>query len=166
MRTMAMGVVSKNKIISLSYIIRSADGDVLEYQDLPVSYLQGGESEMLPVIEEALEGREVGERVKVCLSADEAFGRHDPSLQFSDDLDSIPEEFRKLGAEFEAVNENGEVMQFSVVEINESQLVIDGNHPLAGRNLEFDITITGVREPTTEELIDFHISEHTPQTLQ
>ena len=163
---MHISTVGKNKIISLAYIIRNDLGEVLEYQDLPVSYLQGGDSDMFPQIEAALEGHQVGERVKIRLSAEEAFGPHDPNLTFIDDVENVPEEFRHLGAEFEAENEDGEVMQFCVIEINDGQLTIDANHPLAGENLEFEITITGVREPTAEEIIDAHIDESTPTTLQ
>jgi len=159
-------VVSDNKVVSLSYIVRNEDGDVLDYRDLPISYLQGVDSEMFPKIESALAGRRVGDKVQVKLSAEEAFGQRDPSLTFIEELENIPEEFRELGAEFEAEADNGEVLQFQVTDISNGKLTIDANHPLSGQNLEFDITITGVREPTTEELIDIHLDDGTPLTVQ
>lgn len=159
-------VVSDNKVVSLSYIVRNDDGDVLDYRDLPISYLQGVDSEMFPKIERALAGRRVGDKVQVKLSAEEAFGHRDPSLTFIEELENIPEEFRELGAEFEAEADNGEVLQFQVTDISDGKLTIDANHPLSGQNLEFDITITGVREPTVEELIDVHLDDGTPLTVQ
>lgn len=166
MSVVPKSVVSDNKVVSLAYIVRNEEGDVLDYRDLPISYLQGVDSEMFPKIERALAGRRVGDKVQVKLSAEEAFGQRDPGLTFIEDMENIPEEFRELGAEFEAEGDNGEVLQFQVTDIFDGKLTIDANHPLSGQNLEFDITITGVREPTTEELIDAHLDEDTPQTIQ
>ncbi len=144
--------VAKNKVIYLTYSILDDSGSVFEQSDVPVGYIHGAGSELFVQVEEALDGKAVGERVEVTLSAEEGFGPHRPELTFTDDVDNVPPEFRHIGAEVEFENERGEAMQFRVTRIEDGKLTIDANHPLAGKTVTFVVDVAGVREATPEEV--------------
>ncbi len=144
--------VTKNKVVSINYVLRNENGDIFEYRDLPISYLHGCGSDLFPKIEGALEGRKIGDRVVVQLSPEEAFGEHDPKLTFTDDIDNVPPELRRIGTEFEAQNAKGESMTFVVTRIENGKLTVDANHPLAGQTVTFEVTVADIRDATTEEV--------------
>ncbi|MBE9515753.1 MAG: peptidylprolyl isomerase, partial [Proteobacteria bacterium] len=91
---------------------------------------------------------------EVTLTPAEGFGEHDADLTFTDSLDNVPAEIRKLGQEVEAQNENGEIKKFVVTEINTeaNTLTVDGNHPMAGQTVQFKVTVKEIRDATPEEL--------------
>jgi FKBP-type peptidyl-prolyl cis-trans isomerase SlyD len=149
---MSKPTVARNKVVSLTYVLRNQAGDIFEYRDLPVAYVHGAGSELFPRIEQALEGRTMGERVEVKLAPAEAFGMPDPKLAFTDDLENVPTELRRLGLEFEAQNAKGETIMFRVTQINGDKLTVDANHPLAGQTVTFEVTVADIRDATAEEL--------------
>lgn len=144
-------VVTKDKVVSLSYTLRDERGEIFEHTDLPISYLHGSGQDLFDKIERALEGLSVGDSVEVELSPQEGFGEHDPDLTFTDDIDNVPPEFRRLGAEVEAENAQGDAMRFVVTAMENGKLTIDANHPLAGQTVRFDVTIRAIRDATPEE---------------
>jgi len=144
--------VSRDKVVSVSYVLRNARGEVYEIRDLPVEYLHGSGADLFPRIEEALDGKSVGDLVSISLTPDEAFGERDPGLSFTDDLDHVPEELRRIGAQFEAKNSRGESRTFVVTHIADGKLTVDANHPLAGQTVTFDVTVRDVREATPQEV--------------
>lgn len=139
-------------MVSFTYVIRDHTGAICEYRDLPVAYIHGEQSPLFPQIERALEGRTVGYRAVVTLSAQEAFGEHDPSLTFTDALNNVPEELHYVGAEFEAENAQGDRRQFRVTKIEDGRLTVDANHPLAGKSLTYEVTVVGIRKASDDEL--------------
>lgn len=145
-------VVGKQKVVSITYSIVSDSGEVLEQSDIPVSYAHGGVNQMFPDVEAALEGRAVGDSIQVVLPPEKAFGEHDPSLTFVDDIDNVPPEFRHVGAEVEMRNDQGETRSFLVSKIEEGKLTVDGNHPFAGKTLTYAVTINDIRDATDEEM--------------
>ncbi len=146
--------VGPNKVVSITYRILDEDGTLLEQVDLPVSYVHGGRSNLIEKVERALDGHAVGDEVEVTLTPTEGFGEHDPSLTYTDDLENVPEQFRKVGAQVEMQNDRGEVKTFVVSRIENGKLTVDGNHPLAGKHLKFILKIDAVRDATEEELRD------------
>lgn len=144
--------VQKNKVVTVTYVLRKQDGQIYEYNDMGVTYLHGTDGPLFPKIEAALEGRVAGDTVSVQLSPGEGFGPHDPNLTFTDDIDNVPPEFRRLGAEVDAQNESGETLHFVVTRIADGRLTVDANHPLAGQTVDFDVTVRDVRDATPEEL--------------
>ncbi len=149
---MSDAVVGKQKVVSITYSIVSDSGEVLEQSDIPVSYAHGGVNQMFPDVEAALEGRAVGDSIQVVLPPEKAFGEHDPSLTFVDDIDNVPPEFRHVGAEVEMRNDQGETRSFLVSKIEEGKLTVDGNHPFAGKTLTYAVTINDIRDATDEEM--------------
>jgi len=147
-------VVTKNKVISLIYVVRNEKGEIFEYRDLPVSYVHGSGADLFPKIEQALEGRAVGDRVAVQLTPADAFGDRDPKLTFTDDIENAPPELRRVGAEFEAQNAKGESILLTVTRIEGDRITVDANHPLAGQNISFEVTVQDIRDATPEEIRD------------
>jgi FKBP-type peptidyl-prolyl cis-trans isomerase SlyD len=145
-------VVAKNKVVSLIYVVRNEKGEIFEYRDLPVSYVHGSGTDLFPKIEQALEGRAVGDRVAVQLTPADAFGDRDPKLSFTDDIENAPPELRRIGAEFEAQNAKGESIVLTVTRIEGDKITVDANHPLAGQNISFEVTVQDIRDATPEEI--------------
>ena len=144
--------IAKNKFVSLPYPITDEADEIVERIDLPVPLILGHNSQLIEKIEKALIGKTTGDNVIVKLSAEEGFGPHLPELTFTDDLDNVPEEFRRIGAEVHMQNDQGEVKEFRVTKIENGKLTVDGNHPFAGQAITYNITINEVREPTAEEM--------------
>ncbi|MGB5305084.1 MAG: peptidylprolyl isomerase, partial [Gammaproteobacteria bacterium] len=90
--------------------------------------------------------------IAVLLTPDEAFGAHDPDLTFTDDIENVPMEFRHIGAEVEMMNDKGDSRQFVVTRIENGKLTVDGNHPMAGKVITFNIKVTDIRDATPEEI--------------
>ena len=114
--------------------------------------VQGDNGPLFEKIEQALEGRQVGNRVEVTLSPRDGFGEHKPELAFTDDIGNVPPEHRALGSEVMFQNERGEEMQLRVTRIENGKLTVDGNHPLAGQTVKFVVTIVGMRPATLDEI--------------
>ncbi|HIP52785.1 MAG TPA: peptidylprolyl isomerase [Chromatiales bacterium] len=143
--------IKTGKFVSLTYTIADEEGNVLEQNDLPVSYIHGGEMELIGGMEKAVAGKKAGDVVEVIVPPERGFGDHDPTLTFTDDLENVPEQFRFVGAEVQMQNENGESKSFIVTRIENGKLTIDGNHPLAGKTLKVRVKILEVRDATKED---------------
>jgi FKBP-type peptidyl-prolyl cis-trans isomerase SlyD len=144
--------VANNKVVSVTYYITGEDGEVVERIDLPVSFLYGESSGLFSKVEQELNGRSIGDDLKVELAPADGFGDWNPELTFSDSIENVPPEYQKLGAEAEFSNESGEVRKFVVTHIDSGTITLDGNHPFAGKTLSFNLKITDIREPTSDEL--------------
>jgi FKBP-type peptidyl-prolyl cis-trans isomerase SlyD len=158
----SQAVVSRNKVVSVTYTLRNQHGELFEQRDLPVSYLHGSGADLFPEIEQALNGKPVGARVTITLGPEQAFGAHDPKLAFTDDIENVPPELRRLGAEFEAENAKGEARLFVVTRIENGKLTVDANHPLAGQTVTFDVTVVAIRDATQAEISSGRPSDSQP----
>lgn len=139
-----MNTIKAGSNVTVTFAIRSPAGEIIEYNDTPANYVHGGVSELFPAIEKALDGKKVGDEVKVGIRAEEAFGLHDPSLTFTDDIINAPLEMRFVGAEFAAESASGEALDFRVTKVANGKITIDANHVLAGRDLVFHVTVKEV----------------------
>ncbi|MGI9318896.1 MAG: FKBP-type peptidyl-prolyl cis-trans isomerase [bacterium] len=149
-----METIKNGKLVSISYLIRNTAGEIVEYSDLPVNYIHGSSNDLFDSIEDALEGRVAGEEVTVSLSSDQAFGPHDPTLTFTDDIENVPSEVRYVDAELDAENASGNVLRLRVTKIGNGKITIDANPALAGMDLEFVVTVNSVRTPTEQEFAE------------
>jgi len=149
---MTQQTVGPNKVVYITYSIVDSRDAVVEQHDLPVAYVPGGNSGLLPKIEQALHGRAAGERVEVVLPPEDGFGAHDPALTFTDDIDNVPPQYRHLGAEVEFENGQGETLLFRVAHIEDGKLTVDGNPPHAGETVTCVVNIVDVRDATAAEL--------------
>jgi FKBP-type peptidyl-prolyl cis-trans isomerase SlyD len=149
---MTADTIRNGKIVSLTYTLVNQRGEVFEQSDVPISYLHGHNSGLFDKIERSLEGKQPGDQVQITLTPEEGFGLRDPGLTFTDDVENVPPELRYIGAQLEAQNSKGEVLTFLVTDIQNGKLTVDANHPLAGQTVQFNVTVSSVREPTAEEL--------------
>ena len=149
---MTREVIKPGKFVSLTYTISDSEGQLLEQNDIPVTYVHGGETELIGGMDRAVTGKSVGDRIEMEIPEEEGFGPHDPSLIFTDDLENVPPQFRHLGAEVQMQNESGEARVFYVTQIENGRLTVDGNHPLAGKRLHVSLYIREVRDATIEDM--------------
>lgn len=149
--------VAHNTVVSLSYVLYDAEGGVIEEAQEPLVYLHGGYDGIFPLVEQALEGKAVGEKCQVRLTPADAFGEYDADLVRVEARDRFPAEVA-VGMQFQGESsEQGEVMVYTVTDIADGKVVVDGNHPLAGQTLNFECTVADVRAATQEELSHGHV---------
>lgn len=150
--------IAKDTVVSLRYELSDADGTLLEKTDEPVSYLHGGYDGIFPAVEEAVQGRDVGAQFNITMEPDEAFGEYDHELVRVEPRSLFPEEIA-VGMQFEGGAEDADdedYMLYTVVDVTDDEVTVDGNHPLAGKTLKFVGIVTGVRPATAEELEHGH----------
>ncbi|MDK2125658.1 FKBP-type peptidyl-prolyl cis-trans isomerase [Parachitinimonas caeni] len=149
--------IGKNTVVSLSYEMFDANNELLDRTvDEPMVYLHGGYDGIFPLVEEALQGKKVGEKIDVTMEPEDAFGEYEPELVRKEAKDVFPPEV-EVGMMFEADDpESGEIMIFTVTEMGDNYVTVDGNHPLAGKTVRFVGTVTDVRAASEEELEHGH----------
>ncbi|KAB2321376.1 peptidylprolyl isomerase [Betaproteobacteria bacterium SCN1] len=147
-----MATVTRNKLVFITYSILDARGMVVEQHDIPVGYVHGANSGILPAIEQAVNGRAVGERVEIALSPEEGYGERDESLVYVEAVDNVPPEFRRVGAEVLFQNEAGDTKAFYVTAIEDGKLTLDGNPSLAGQSVTCLVNVVDIRDATPEEI--------------
>jgi FKBP-type peptidyl-prolyl cis-trans isomerase SlyD len=148
--------IQKNTVVSLNFELTDADGAVLEKSDEPVGYLHGGYSGMFEAVEEQLEGLEEGAEVSVTLEPDDAFGEYDESLKREEPRSAFPSNVA-VGMRFEGTGaESGETRVYTITAVQGDRVEVDGNHPYAGKTLDFRCTVLSVRPATSEELTHGH----------
>ena len=146
-------VVSNDVVVSLSYILSVNDDIVDSTIGAPPLTFIHGHSQILPALESRIEGMHVGEHRKVFIPASEAFGDYDPDLTVDLFRDHLPSGFIfKLGGELQIQDTTGRVINGTVVGIGPEKIIIDMNHPLAGKDLTFDATVISLRPATPSEL--------------
>lgn len=162
---MSDDVIREGKVVFMTYSVLDEHERVMGQQDMPTGYVHGAGSGLFEEIEQAMEGRRVGDRVKVSLTPEAAFGVRDPSLVIVEAIQNVPPQLLRLGAEAEFQNEKGEVLTFRVVQIKNGQVTLDGNHPLAGQHATCVVDIVAVRDATPEEMASGFPAEQGPPAL-
>jgi len=151
--------IAKNSVVSLTYQLADAGGEIIEKAGDPISYLHGGYDGIFPAVEEALHGKEVGEKFSVSMEPDDAFGEYEHELVRAEPRNMFPKEVA-VGMQFEGGSEGDDdedFMLYTVTEVSDDEVTVDGNHPLAGKSLVFSGTVTGIRAATAEELTHGHV---------
>ena len=152
--------IEKNTAVTLRFKVSSAEGKVIEESADPMVYLHGGYGNTLPKIEEALEGQLSGYQVVLQLPAKDAFGERDESLLRTLPKTQFPPGV-KVGGQLEGHGDDGRVQIFNVMKIKGDAVLLDGNHPLAGKELRFTLKVMDVRVASEEEIVHQHVhGEH------
>ncbi|MBI2725691.1 MAG: peptidylprolyl isomerase [Polaromonas sp.] len=152
--------IEKNTAVTLQFKVAEANGKTIEESKEPMVYLHGGYGNTLPKIEEALDGREPGYQVVLQLKPEDAFGLRDESLLRTLPKKQFPPGV-KVGGQLEGRGDDGQVQIFNVMKIKGDTVLLDGNHPLAGKELRFTLKVTGVRVASEEEIAHQHVhGEH------
>lgn len=150
--------ISQDTVVSIDYILNDGEGNLLEKSDKDenFAYLHGY-GQLPSKLEEALEGKEPGAKIKVSMTPEEGFGDRDENQIISVSLDRFPEDEEIIeGLQVEAETDHGHQV-FTVIEVQDDSVTLDGNHPYAGVNIDFDVTVTDVRTATKEELDHGHV---------
>jgi FKBP-type peptidyl-prolyl cis-trans isomerase SlyD len=149
--------VKMNTVVTIIYELKDADGNTLEKSNDPIAYLHGGHDNIFPKVEEAIHGKNVGDSVEITLDPADAFGDYDEGLVQIEPLSAFPEKNIKEGMQFEGEDESGEVIIYTVTNIADGKVVVDGNHPWAGQRVLFMATIKDVRDANQEEIEHKHV---------
>jgi FKBP-type peptidyl-prolyl cis-trans isomerase SlyD len=150
--------LTKDKVATVNYTLKNKEGEVIdESNDGSFVYLHGARN-IIPGLENALEGKEAGDKTSVVIEPEDAYGERSleqiqrvPISMFPDDAE-IQE-----GMQFEAASPDGAPVIVTVTAIDGGEVVVDGNHPLAGVQLHFDIEVIEVRDASEEELEHGHV---------
>jgi FKBP-type peptidyl-prolyl cis-trans isomerase SlyD len=147
--------ITKDTVVTLSYRVLDAQGKLLEASEQPMAYLHGGYGNTFEKIETALEGQAAGFATTVELAPADAFGERDEALVQTISKADFPPGV-KVGGTLRGVADDGHERIFTVVKIKGPQVVLDGNHPHAGKTLKFDLKVLEVRAASAEEVAHGH----------
>lgn len=150
--------IEKNKVVSIDYTLKNDAGSVIDSSQgaEPLVYLQGAEN-IIPALEKALEGKVIEDKIQVSIEAVDGYGEYDKEMvqvvqrSMFEGVESI-----EVGMQFQSQTSGG-VQSISIAAVDGDDITIDGNHPLAGERLHFDVTITDVRDATDDELKHGHV---------
>ncbi len=150
--------VEKNKVVSMHYTLRDKGGKVVDQSesDGPLSFIQGI-GNIIPGLERALEGKSIGDKFKITINPEDGYG--DLNLEL---IGKVPRsnfdasEELELGLVFEVTNDQGTYLA-RVVELDDTHVVLDANHPMAGQILYFEIEVVAIRDASLTELSHGHI---------
>lgn len=148
--------IEKDTVVTLRYRVAEPSGKLIEESRTPMVYLHGGYDNTLPKIEAALDGKEPGAEVSLALAPEDAFGQRDETLKRTISKKDFPPGV-KVGGQLEGRTDDGQPHVFHVMKIKGDQVLLDGNHPLAGKELRFNLKVTGVRQATQEEIQHKHV---------
>jgi len=149
---------TKEKVVSIDYTLTDEQGSVIDTSSGrgPLAYLHGA-GNIIPGLENALEGKSAGDTLTVTVPPDQAYGEHDPELVQAVPRDRFPAGSDvRVGTQFQAQTPVGQRI-VTVVGVNNDEVTVDANHPLAGKPLTFDVTVVEVREATADELSHGHV---------
>ena len=156
--------IAKNTVVTVKYSLSDTQGNLIEDGREPMVYLHGGYENTLPKIEEALDGQIKGYDVTIQVEPDDAFGEYDASLVKVEPRNRLPTPL-EVGMQFEGMpdgtDDDEDALIFTVTDIADDKVVLDGNHPLAGTALRFTLHVQDVREASDEEITHGHVhGEH------
>jgi FKBP-type peptidyl-prolyl cis-trans isomerase SlyD len=150
--------IIRNSVVALKYEVFDARGELVERGKSPYYYLHGGYQGIFPRVEEALGGKDVGEKVRVRLGPADAFGERDPALVRVEPRAKFAGK-PKVGMQVRGElpeGQGGHPVAFRVVKVTDAEVTLDGNHPLAGAEIDFRATVLEVRPAAPEEIAHGH----------
>lgn len=153
--------ISKNSVVSIHYTLTDDHQKVLDSSSgkEPLVYLHGS-GNIIPGLEFALEGRKAGDKFKVTVPPEDGYGiRHEKMVHSIAKSDFKEDTKVEVGMQFQVNAPDGPII-LTVAEVKDNEVVVDGNHPLAGMTLHFDVEVSEVRQATHEELSHGHVHGH------
>jgi len=151
--------IERDSVVTIRYEIADSEGKVIDRSDPSLTYLHGGYDGIFPLVEEALHGKAVGDECSVRLEPENAFGEYDAELVRVEPRNLFPATVA-VGMQFEGAPEgsdNDGYIVYTVTDVGDDKVVVDGNHPLAGKALQFGCTVLEIRAATSEELQHGHV---------
>ncbi len=154
-----MSTIEKNSAVYFNYVLKDAEGTVIDQspEGQPLAYLHG-HGNIIPGLEKQLEGKSAGEKLVAVVEPAEAYGEYQ-----QEGIQEVPREnFQgvdniEVGMQFQSQTTDGGMMLVTVKDVTDKIVTVDANHPLAGKQLTFDVEVAEVRSATEEELAHGHI---------
>ena len=145
--------IEDGKFVELTYkVTDKKSGQVLTSVEFPLGYVHGHNEVLAPFVHSRLEGKSAGDVIEVPIDGNLIYGARDESLVFTDRIENVPEEYRKVGTAILMENESGQTRSFLVTRMDDKTLTVDGNNPLCGREVIFTLEVLTVRGATDEEV--------------
>lgn len=146
--------ITKDKVAAIHYTLRDSNGTILDSSEGrdPLYYLHGANN-LIPGMEEGLEGRATGDKLKLDVAPEKGYGKRDPQLVEEVPLRAFGGQPIEVGMQFEA--NDGQVI--TVTNVGPETVTVDANHPLADQSLHFDVEVVEVRDATQDELSHGHV---------
>lgn len=145
--------IEDEKFVELNYrVIDTKTGSVLVTVEYPLAYVHGVNDVMAEEVTKQLYGKKVGDIIEVPVDTTLLYGERDESLVFTDRIENVPEEYREIGMTITMENEKGEMKSFIVTRFDDKTLTVDGNNPLCGREVLFELEVLSIRDATDEEI--------------
>ena len=157
--------IEKDKVVSISYTLKDDDGSIIDSTDGggPLLYIQGYQN-IIPGLERELEGKAKGDTFNISIPAIDGYGEINPNLiQFLPKTRFPDAEELQIGMQFQADSPEG-TMILTILEITDKEVKVDGNHPLAGKELHFEVEVLELRVASDEEIQHGHV--HGPGGVQ
>jgi FKBP-type peptidyl-prolyl cis-trans isomerase SlyD len=151
--------IGKNTVVSIDYTLKDDAGEVLDSSQggEPLTYLHG-HGQIVDGLERALEGKGVGENVKVAVPPKEGYGERNNAKVLKIERSRLPTDVApEVGMQLAAEGPKGEVVPLWVTAIVGEEVTLDGNHPMAGKTLHFTVDVRGVREASKDEMHHGHV---------
>lgn len=150
--------IQDNKVVTLHYTLKDDEGQIIDQSnDGSFAYLHGANN-IIPGLEQALQGKGVDDELSVSVDPKDGYGERKPDMVQIVDRSMFNEgDEINVGMQFHAQSPEGQMIIVTIADIDGDQITIDGNHPLAGVNLNFDVKVVDVRDATTEELDHGHV---------
>jgi FKBP-type peptidyl-prolyl cis-trans isomerase SlyD len=151
--------LQKKKVVTFNYTLKGENGEMLDSTEKggPFSFVTGN-LQVLPGLEDALSSMIIGSKKNIKLAAADAYGEYDEGAVQKVKRNLFPEEAElEIGSSYFAHSPEGQHLQFIVTEIDNDIITVNFNHPLAGKNLEFDVELIDVRDATAEEISHGHV---------
>lgn len=149
--------IEEGRVVQLSYRIVDQNGRVLDERtpEQPYEYIHG-HSQVVPPVERAVHGRTAGFTCEVSVAPRDAYGDYNPGLVIDIPRSNFPSSVEvKVGMKFNTTDPEGRTLAVRVIEAGESVITVDGNHPLAGLDLIFEVKVLNVREASPAEAAQF-----------
>lgn len=149
--------IADNHVVTIHYSVKTSEGDVIDSSDNaePLAFIQGSNF-MIAGLEEALYGRESGDKFELTVAPEKAYGERQEQLIQQVPLSMFEGMDVDVGMSFRATTDHGE-QSVMIVDKDDESVTVDGNHPLSGMTLLFDVSIEDVRDATADELSHGHV---------
>jgi FKBP-type peptidyl-prolyl cis-trans isomerase SlyD len=148
--------ITKDTVVSMNYVLKNEEGKILdESGDDPLVYLHGHKN-IVPGLEKALDGLAVGAKTAASIPPSEGYGEYNPKLKFAVPAKQMGGDIPPVDSLVQLTNQSGQQFVARVMEADAEKVLLDANHPLAGEHLNFEVTITDIREAQPEELAHGH----------
>jgi FKBP-type peptidyl-prolyl cis-trans isomerase SlyD len=152
--------ISKNNVVVMHYAVSDSEGTLIDssYDEKPMAIIQGT-GYLIPGLDNALLEHQTGDQFEVDVPCDQAYGQRNENF-----VQTVPKELLAgvedlaLGSQLRATTDDGE-QTVIVIDVQDDEITVDGNHPLSGLDLSFDVEIIEVREATSEELAHGHVHD-------